>query len=57
MRIKVLKSLAGLDFSYSSGQVIDIDDNIAQEWIAAGLAEAVPIKKAKGGKADADDAG
>jgi len=41
VKIRILKSLAGLNFSYSAGQEAEIDDKIAMHWIKVGLAEPV----------------
>lgn len=41
MKIKILKSLAGLDFSFYAGQITEVDDKIAIEFIEVGLAEEV----------------
>lgn len=41
MKIKILKSLAGLDFSFYAGQIVEIDDKNASQLIKAGLAEEV----------------
>lgn len=41
MRIKILKSLAGLNFSYSAGQEVEIEKEQASQLIKAGLAEEV----------------
>lgn len=42
MKIRILKSMAGLDFSYVPGQVVERPDEEAKRWIAAGLA--VPVE-------------
>jgi hypothetical protein len=41
MKIKILISCSGNDFSYAPGRVIDADDAIAADLIAAGYAEEV----------------
>ncbi|GAB4274638.1 hypothetical protein [Thermincola ferriacetica] len=38
-KIKILTSLAGDGFSYAAGQVVVVADDVAQQWIKAGLAE------------------
>jgi chromosome segregation ATPase len=47
--ITMLTAMAGADFSYDPGQVIEIADPIAEAWIEAGLAElAQPLAKLNG---------
>lgn len=45
MKIKILKSCAGLDFSYSQGQEVEASDEIAKDLIRAKHAEAVEAPK------------
>ena len=40
-KIKLLTSLAGIDFSHNAGDIIDCNEAEAQRYIAAGFAEAV----------------
>lgn len=42
MKIKLKVSLSGLNFSYYEGQEIDMDEDIAKEWIKANYAEQIP---------------
>ncbi len=55
MKIKILTSCAGLDFSYAAGETVDAPAGIGKDLIKAGFAEEVKPtpKKGKGG-ADAD---
>lgn len=41
MRIKLLTSMAGADFSYDRGAILDVTDQQGKRYIAAGIAEAV----------------
>jgi hypothetical protein len=41
MKIKILTSCAGINFSYASGQIVDVPDKIAKDLIKAGHAEGV----------------
>lgn len=41
MKIKILTSCAGINFSYASGQIVDAPDKIAKDLIKAGHAEGV----------------
>ncbi len=45
MKIKILTSLAGINFSYSVGQIAEVDDKTAIHWVKAGLAEPVDAKQ------------
>lgn len=38
MKVENLVSWAGLDFSYVGGEILDLDDEVAEARIAAGLA-------------------
>lgn len=42
MRVKIITSLAGLDFSFQAGQIADIVDDLAKALIEVGYAE--PLK-------------
>jgi hypothetical protein len=46
-------SLAGLDFSYSVGQEVDIDDKTAKQWIAVDYAQQVLSTASKKAKEEA----
>lgn len=41
MEIKILKSCAGIKFSYFAGDVVDIENITAKDLIQAGFAEEV----------------
>jgi len=47
-KVKLLTSMAGIDFSHNQGDVIDCSDAEAQRYVAAGIAEAIsaPIERA-----------
>lgn len=38
-KVRLLTSMAGIDFSHNSGDVIDCTDEVAARYIAAGIAE------------------
>lgn len=49
MKIKLLTSMAGINFSHDAGSEIEVDDVTASRYINAGIAEAVrsaPIERA-----------
>lgn len=48
-KVKMLTSMAGLDFSYLPGEELNVPDDVAQAWHDAKLAEIVeePAKKPK----------
>jgi len=41
MKVRILVSIAGLDFSYVPGQVVDMPSDKAAAWISGGNAEKV----------------
>lgn len=41
MKIKILKSCSGYNFSYKQGDVLDVDDYIGKDLIGCGFAEKV----------------
>lgn len=45
MKIKILMSCAGLKFSFSAGETVDVDDATAKDLIRAGHAKAVGGKQ------------
>lgn len=45
MKVKILEGLAGANFSYSPGQVVDISDDMAKSFIKGGVAE--PVKEVR----------
>jgi hypothetical protein len=46
MHVKMLTSLAGDNFSYAPGDVVDLDDDTAQAWVGAKLAVEAPPHEA-----------
>jgi len=38
-KVRLLTSMAGVDFSHNKGDVIDCTDEVAVRYIAAGIAE------------------
>jgi hypothetical protein len=38
-KVRLLTSMAGIDFSHNMGDVIECSDQTAQRYIAAGIAE------------------
>jgi len=40
-KIKLLTSMAGIDFSHNAGDIVDCNDAEAKRFIDAGIAEAV----------------
>ena len=44
-KVKLLTSMAGIDFSHNAGDIIDCNDAEAVRFIAAGIAE--PVEAAK----------
>jgi hypothetical protein len=51
MKIKFLLSIASSAWGYAPGQIADIDKDIAEKWIASGIAEAVIEEKPEAPKA------
>lgn len=45
MKVKILVSIAGSNFSYRPGQIVDLDEKEAKRWIKADVAEKAPAKK------------
>lgn len=56
MKIKILKSCAGLKFSFFAGDIVETDDVTAKDLIQAGHAEEVK-SNAKGDNASGKRAG
>ena len=61
-KVKLLTSMAGIDFSHNSGDIIDCNDAEAKRFIEAGIAEPYvepkverAVKKAKTRKAVSED--
>ena len=57
MKITAKSNFAGLEFNAITGQVLNLPDDIAQDLIQAGYAEATDVKttKAEAKKAEAKD--
>lgn len=47
MKISILKSCAGLTFSFIEGQDVDVQEELAQDLISAGYAKADKTQKSK----------
>jgi hypothetical protein len=45
MKIKILNSCSGLDFSFTKGETIEAPEELAEELVKAGHAEAVEAPK------------
>lgn len=57
MKIKVLTSVSGINFSYSASDIVEVDDSLAKDFIDGGIAEEVkepPITKKVGAKKNVD---
>lgn len=44
MKIKMLKSCVGFNFSYAKGQEIDVDEALAKDFIQAKYAESIKTR-------------
>jgi hypothetical protein len=44
-KVKLLTSMAGIDFSHNEGDIIDCNEAEAVRFIAAGIAEPVAVTK------------
>jgi hypothetical protein len=44
-KVKLLTSMAGIDFSHNNGDIIDCNEAEAVRFIAAGIAEPVDVAK------------
>jgi len=44
-KIRLLTSMAGIDFSHNRGDIIDASDAEAKRFIEAGIAEPLEVKK------------
>ncbi|WP_176718810.1 hypothetical protein [Caloranaerobacter ferrireducens] len=47
MKVEILKNIAGIDFSYSEGQIVDIKKELAEDLIRANYAKPIEKKKKK----------
>lgn len=45
MAVKLLTGMAGFDFSYAAGEVVELDKDTEKRLIESGQAEAVAVKK------------
>ena len=52
-KVKLLTSMAGINFSHNSGDIIDCNDAEAVRFIEAGIAEAIGVAEPKVEKATA----
>lgn len=41
MKVKILTSIAGSNFSYGPREIVELEDNLARKWIKSGIAEAM----------------
>ena len=53
MKVRILTSVSGIDFSYYASDIVDVDDILAKDFIDGGIAEEMKDKKA-GAKKNAD---
>lgn len=51
MMVEILTSVSGKDFSYSVGEVIDLDSDTANDWIEHGICKPVEVEKPEPRKA------
>ena len=58
MKIRILKSCSGLDFSFTKSTVTEVDDTLGKDLVSAGYAEEVkepkPATPKAGAKKNAD---
>ncbi len=54
MKIKILTSCAGLNFSYTMGETVDASPFVGRDLIKAGYAEEIKTAKKTKGDGDAD---
>jgi hypothetical protein len=47
MKIRMLTSMAGLDFVHQAGDIIDVEPTIANRYCEAGVAQLVEEEKAE----------
>ncbi|OLO40312.1 hypothetical protein BTR23_07435 [Alkalihalophilus pseudofirmus] len=47
MKVRILKNFAGVSFSYSINEIVDLPDKKAKEYIAIGYAEEEKNKNTK----------
>ncbi len=46
-KVKLLTSMAGIDFSHNQGDIIDCNEAEALRYIGAGIAEPIEVVKAE----------
>jgi hypothetical protein len=44
-KVKLLTSMAGIDFSHNAGDLIDCNEAEAARFVAAGIADPVEVRK------------
>ena len=44
MKVKILKSVSGLDFSYKKGDEVNLESKKAKVWLQAGVAKEIKTK-------------
>lgn len=54
-KVKIVISLAGLDFSYGSGEIVELPDKQADDWVKAGLAVYIKMPDAEKAVIDAPE--
>lgn len=47
MKVKILENLAGINFSYTQGELVEIGKELAKDLIKAGFAEEVKAIRSK----------
>ena len=52
MKIQILVSCAGIDFSFAAGEITEVSTELAKDLIKAGYAEEVKISSSKKPKTD-----
>ena len=55
VKIRMLDSVAGTEFSASAGEEVEVDSKVAKAWLEGGLAEPV-ASRSKASKRVVDDA-
>jgi hypothetical protein len=45
MQVKILQSIASMEFAYRPGQLVQISDDIAQKWQTIGVCSILPEVK------------
>ena len=47
MKVEMVVSMAGLDFSHIPGDIVEVKAAVGKAWIEAGIAKAPPKKSSK----------